>query len=252
MLAPVDLLSTENSVMNEEKLGVNPQQVDDAPSKMTNDPDAASLPQTLEDLLKPFAGNESFYRRLIGVFEKNLAQQLVDIDRMISERNIKELIVLVHTLKGTSGTVRLSPLYRALYDWELKLTQFDVSDVDPANHHYADLGQHISTIAHSELAHIHTLLATSMDNEPQIKTGLKTAPLNETFSLAQLTSEFDELNEHLRQGNLDAIAQCQALQIKLAADKRFTQDLITLCDCVEELDFDSALAHLSKLAAKLT
>ncbi|MCT8986476.1 hypothetical protein [Shewanella phaeophyticola] len=28
-------------------------------------------PTNLEDLLKPFAGNEAFYRRLIAIFEKN-------------------------------------------------------------------------------------------------------------------------------------------------------------------------------------
>ncbi|MGI2169908.1 Hpt domain-containing protein [Shewanella sp. MF05960] len=219
--------------------------------KLSVTPKTTASPQTLEELLKPFAGKEAFYRRLIAIFEKNLAEQLNDINTLIDQHNTRELMVLVHTLKGTSGTAGFSALYRALYDWELKLTQLDASNAEPNTSLYADLGQQITAIAHSELAHIHALLATSTDNQTLTKPEPDTESHNITFSLAQLTNEFDELNQLLRQGNLDAIAQCQALQTKLAADTRLIQELIALCDSVEALDFDTARAQLSSLSTKL-
>ncbi len=206
-------------------------------------------PTTLAELLSPFAGNEAFYRRLIAIFEKNLSLQLLDIKQLAAQRNMSELLVLIHTLKGTAGTTGLASLHLALHDWERTLTELDTTT--EATRCYANVGQHIADIAHAELAHIHALLATSVVDTPLAKTEQST----ETLSLVQLTDELDVLHQHLLRGNLNAVDYCQALQAKLAVNSPLandlTIDLTILCDTIEELNFDDALIRLSALAATI-
>lgn len=212
-------------------------------------PVSGAQPTTLAELLRPFAGNEAFYRRLIAIFEKNLSQQLLDIKQRAAQRNVSELLVLIHTLKGTAGTTGLASLHQTLHNWERKLAALDAITVTSTE--YADLSQAIADIAQAELAHIHALLATSAVDVPIAKTAQST----ETLSLAQLTAELDALNQHLLQGNLNALEHCQALQAKLAVNSPqksdLTIDLTILCDTIEALDFDDALLRLSALSAKL-
>jgi HPt (histidine-containing phosphotransfer) domain-containing protein len=106
--------------MKENKTLVNQYPVDDDVADKCS---SESTNKTLENLLKPFGGNEHFYRRLIKNFETNLDQQLQNLDKMIEQKNTKELFAIVHTLKGSSGSAGLSSLHRALCDWEVTLKQ---------------------------------------------------------------------------------------------------------------------------------
>jgi HPt (histidine-containing phosphotransfer) domain-containing protein len=60
-------------------------------------------------------------RNINKKFEANLDQQLQNLDKMIEQKNTKELFAIVHTLKGSSRSAGLSSLHRALCDWEVKL-----------------------------------------------------------------------------------------------------------------------------------
>ncbi len=202
-------------------------------------------PTNLEDLLSPFAGNEAFYRRLIAIFEKNLTQQLLDIQQLAEQGKVSELLVLIHTLKGTAGTAGLTSLHLALYDWERKLTELDGTTDNTAE--YANLGQHITQLAQAELAQIHALLATSTHVDPIAST----ENASEALSLTQLTAELNTLKQHLLEANLNAVDYCQAVQAKLAKDSPFAPDVIALCQSIDELDFEGALSQLAALLVKM-
>lgn len=114
--------------------------------------------KTLESLLKPFAGNETFFRRVLGVFERNQSQQWTSLENMWAQQNLAEVLTVLHTMKGTCGTIGLSTLFRVISEIE---EQFKdgvyvvkaVGDSSPV-----DLVKHLRSIADDELANIHELL----------------------------------------------------------------------------------------------
>lgn len=229
--------------MTKDKQSVVPQQL----SPPCNDQSVSLTPNTLAQLLAPFAGKQAFYRRLIAIFETNLRQQLSTIESLISQQDITALLKLVHTLKGTSGTAGLPTLHHTLRAWEQFLTQCMQTEAGVELTHYAELGTHISDVAERELKAIHALLATTT-----LDTAIDTATQGtDTITAAQITAELATLKQALLDGNLNAVERCQALQAKLAKDSPFAADIIALCHSVDELDFDSALSQLAVLSVKL-
>jgi HPt (histidine-containing phosphotransfer) domain-containing protein len=227
--------------MTKDKQSVVPQQL----SPPCNDQSVSLTPNTLAQLLAPFAGKQAFYRRLIAIFETNLRQQLSTIESLIAQQDITALLKLVHTLKGTSGTAGLPTLHHTLRAWEQFLTQCMQTEAGVELTHYAELGTHISDVAERELKAIHALLATAtLDTATVIQ-----AP--DAITAAQITAELAKLKQALLDGNLNAVERCQALQAKLAKDSPFAPDVIALCHSVDELDFDSALNQLAALSFKL-
>lgn len=125
------------------------------------DTHAAIEVKTLESLLKPFAGKEIFFRRVLQVFEKNLSQQLTALTDLSVQQNLAEVLSVLHTIKGTCGTIGLTTLFRVISEIE---EQFKggvyvvktIGDCSPV-----DLVKHLRSIADRELAIIHELLETS-------------------------------------------------------------------------------------------
>ncbi|WP_137227213.1 Hpt domain-containing protein [Shewanella sp. MEBiC00475] len=228
--------------MKANKMVANLQQVDESNNKVANNVSSDLENMTLASLLEPFGGNEIFYRRLIRVFEKNLEPQLQNIDLMISQKNIKELLRLVHTLKGSSGTTGLSSLYQYLCNLESKLAGLDTAnEVDILN---SVLGQELRLVAQAELSSIHALLAKDDVNK------LTETSSAADYSVPELTLMLTELKQHLQDHNLKALHITLSLQNKLLGHAHLEPDLTKLCDAVEMLDFETALAALSSLSKK--
>ncbi|KVX03125.1 Hpt domain-containing protein [Shewanella frigidimarina] len=232
--------------MNANKIGVNQHPVDETNKNVANKVNLILGSMTLEQLLMPFGGNDKFYRRLIKVFEKNLQPQLQNIDLMISQKNIKELLRLVHTLKGSSGTSGLSLLYQALCDWEITLTALNATIDNEVDVVFEDCGKQIRFVALAELSNIHALLAKD-DVKKVSDIPLPAAD----YSVEEITLMLAKLKQHLQDSNLKALNITLLLQNKLSGHTQLEHDLTTLCDAVETLDFATALAALSSLTAKL-
>lgn len=223
--------------MNADKKHVNPPKVDSACAQSSDDNGSTNTSMTLDSLLKPFAGNVQFYRRLLTIFQANLTEQLLTIDTLMSLGDSKALLVTVHTLKGTSGTAGFASLHRALYDFELALKQ--LSDSDGLNApHIVNLATHVAAVAHTELNDIHALLATS--NE-------QTVSHTSSASTLGIQPLLKTLKQQLIDNNLDAIELCQQLQANTANNSAIKPELSALIDAVEQLDFSQALHILATI-----
>jgi hypothetical protein len=89
--------------MKENKTLVNQYPVDDIDEDVADKCSSESTNKTLENLLKPFGGNEHFYRRLIKIFEANLDQQLQNLDKMIEQKILRNYLTLCIPLKAVLG-----------------------------------------------------------------------------------------------------------------------------------------------------
>ncbi|WP_350997270.1 Hpt domain-containing protein [Shewanella sp. TB7-MNA-CIBAN-0143] len=194
----------------------------------------------LESLLKPFGVNEKFYRRLLKVFEANLDQQLNNLEQMILQNNTNEILVIVHTLKGTSGTAGLTSIYQALCAWEIKLK--DANSSNAFEILCVELAPQLHSVTQAELSRIHALLAEK---------DVETQHLTVDYSIPELTAMLAELKQHLENNNLEAVNIILNLQNMLANNLLVKHELAVLYDAVEILDFDNALVALSSLSNKL-
>jgi HPt (histidine-containing phosphotransfer) domain-containing protein len=257
--------------MKENKTLVNQYPVDDIDEDVADKCSSESTNKTLENLLKPFGGNEHFYRRLIKIFEANLDQQLQNLDKMIEQKNTKELFDIVHTLKGSSGSAGLSSLHRALCDWEVTLkqaadcanTSTDLStnlsvsaDISPnvsvnngANGFEmlcAELLQQLRFAAQTELASIHALLL-----KPSPIKAAEAPQHTAQYPITELRVMLAVLKLHLEDSNLKALDLTVLLQNRLSEHVTLEHDITVLCDAVEILDFEQALIALSSLEQQL-
>ncbi|MBB1438856.1 Hpt domain-containing protein [Shewanella sp. SG41-4] len=226
--------------MKSTKIAVNQQPLDEIDKHNLNKVSSESDNKDLENLLKPFGGNEKFYRRLLKVFEANLDQQLTNLEQMILQNNTKELMIIVHTLKGTSGTAGLTSIYQTLCAWEIKLK--DANSTNAFEILCVDLVPQLRSVTQAELSKIHALLA-----EKEIEAQRITVD----YSIAELTAMLAELKQHLENNNLEAVNIILILQNILANNLLVKHELTVLYDAVEMLDFDNALVALSSLSNKL-
>lgn len=65
----------------------------------------------VDDGLKRVMGKEKLYTKLLGTFVKTIDGQTVQPDFAVAE--LEETIEKVHSIKGTSGNLSLSPIYDA-------------------------------------------------------------------------------------------------------------------------------------------
>lgn len=70
-----------------------------------------SLGVDVDDGLKRVMGKEKLYIKLFGTFVKTIEGQIVRPDFDISE--CEETIEKVHSIKGTSGNLSITPIYEA-------------------------------------------------------------------------------------------------------------------------------------------
>lgn len=68
----------------------------------------------IEDGLKRLNNNEALYKRLMGTFVKTLKEHYVPVD--FDASNCADAIEHTHAIKGTSGNLSITPLYKAYTD----------------------------------------------------------------------------------------------------------------------------------------
>ncbi|MDP4945741.1 MAG: CHASE domain-containing protein [Alishewanella sp.] len=144
--------------INRHKRIVMEQAINSAEADLPSQP---RIIKTRANLLQRFADNEQFFQRVLQSFESNLAQQLIDLQRAITQQDWAQMLAIVHTLKGTSGTVGLTDLHQLLCQLEHNLKQASVHAEDVATFTMltSELEQQIRTAAANELSIIHQLFA---------------------------------------------------------------------------------------------
>lgn len=232
--------------MKTNKTLVNQHSANEIDENITDKSSSESTNKTLDNLLKPFGGNEKFYRRLISIFETNLAPQLQNLDLMITQKNAKEILGIIHTLKGSSGSCGLSTFYADLCECEAKLKQAYDSNASDFYMLCVNLSQPLRLVAQTELSSIHQLLL----NQSQIKS-TETLSQEAEYSINELKLMLAELKQHLQDFNLKAVDIAVLLQSNRAKRISHKHNLTVLCEAVEVLDFEKALIELSALSEGL-
>lgn len=65
----------------------------------------------VDDGIRRINGNEALYRRLLGSFVKTIKAQYVKAD--FDSTDCTETIEKVHTIKGTSGNLSITPIFES-------------------------------------------------------------------------------------------------------------------------------------------
>ncbi|WP_187424878.1 response regulator [Marinomonas sp. IMCC 4694] len=114
--------------------------------------------KTLETLLEPLSCDAAFYERLLGIFEQNFTHLMLTLQEKIDQKAYQEAAAVLHSLKGSSGTIGLTTLHGVLCEAESQLNQSQqASDATP-NPLFTDLVQRLRNIATHELTLIYPLL----------------------------------------------------------------------------------------------
>ena len=196
----------------------------------------------LATLLKPFGGKEVFYRRLLQVFEANFASQLVSLQEKIAQNDHQEVLALLHSMKGTSGTIGLATLYQTICQLEIQCKQHLDQATSTLNTLYTGLTERIDFIAQRELSDIHQLLA----QQDELKAEVVFTPA--TFSKDDIINMLSPLKPYLEAGNLKALTLAEQLKEKFVGHEQLLIQTGALFEAIEQLKFDHALLELSKLS----
>lgn len=70
-----------------------------------------SLGVDVDGGLNRLGGNESLYKRLMGIFTKTIKEYDVPVD--FDGNNYKDIIEKAHAIKGASGNLSITPIYDA-------------------------------------------------------------------------------------------------------------------------------------------
>ncbi|MCB5225866.1 PAS domain-containing protein [Alishewanella sp. 16-MA] len=197
----------------------------------------------LATLLKPFGGKEAFYRRLIQVFEANFASQLVSLQEKIEQNDHQEILALLHSMKGTTGTIGLSTLYQTICQLEIQCKQQLDQPTSSLNTFYSGLTERIDFIAQRELSDIHQLLA----QQDELKAEVVLTPT--TYSKDDIINMLSPLKPYLEESNLKALPLARQLKEKFVGHEQLLMQTSALFQAIEQLKFDDALLELSKLRA---
>jgi chemotaxis protein histidine kinase CheA len=76
------------------------------------------------------------------------------------------LRALLHTIKGTSGTIGLTSLYQMICDLETQFVKVQAEDVEHCATHAANLAQQLRMAVQIELNSIHQLLPDEISKSP--------------------------------------------------------------------------------------
>jgi HPt (histidine-containing phosphotransfer) domain-containing protein len=69
-----------------------------------------SLGANIDEAMQRFMNNESLYERMLGKFVKNAAE--VEVLTYFDSGDLKTALENAHTLKGVTGNLSLTPLYK--------------------------------------------------------------------------------------------------------------------------------------------
>ncbi|MDP5035892.1 MAG: response regulator, partial [Alishewanella sp.] len=196
----------------------------------------------LATLLKPFGGKEVFYRRLIRMFEANFASQLVSLQEKIEQNDHQEILALLHSMKGTTGTIGLSTLYQTICQLEIQCKQQLDQPTSSLNTFYSGLTERIDFIAQRELSDIHQLLA----QQDELKAEVVLTPT--TYSKDDIINMLSPLKPYLEESNLKALPLARQLKEKFVGHEQLLIQTSALFEAIDQLKFDHALLELSKLS----
>ncbi|MBF0611398.1 MAG: response regulator [Magnetococcales bacterium] len=184
--------------------------------------------------LERLAGNHVLYRRLLCRFARERQDVLIDLDKMVQEKNWQDARHLVHNLKGVAGNLGMEKLFQASDSMENALAQQSMAEYEAVlpslQNHLQEVMKSLAPLLEEE----HTLSdKVVLVDKPKIVSVVEEilGMLEEDFAAAQ--DKLDILRPWLQESEYAPI---------------FRQ----LCHAVGEFDTDQSRMVLEQLLDQLT
>lgn len=192
--------------------------------------------ESAEGVLRRFGGNLVLLRRVLGNFAGDMSNQMARLEQMAKAADTRGVLMQLHTLKGSAGTMGASGLSARAAALEQELKKADETE---AQAFMADTGWLLELgglLARSD-AELKALFAASGDQAQ--------SEIVEVGNGNDWQRTLKQLQELLASGNLLAIERTEALEATVPARCREVYD--DLRRAVESLDFRAARVLSEKL-----
>jgi PAS domain S-box-containing protein len=188
----------------------------------------AGLVEDERSILARFGGNLDLLRRMLHNFQPELSRQLERLLDLAERGELQGVLLVLHTLKGSAGTMGASAFAARVAVLERQLKQTGAEEAVEL------LGQldwaELPVLLQQSVAALQQLFAPAGDILPAIP---------EPMAAANWWRELRELCGLLERGDLQAIERAEALDMQVPAALR--QAFAPFRQAVEALDFTQAL-----------
>ncbi|MDG1580186.1 PAS domain S-box protein [Pseudomonas sp. GOM6] len=200
--------------------------VPDSPTRTPTD-SAGGLIESRESLLRRFGNNRQLLRNMLSSFDTQMSRQLEQLAACATNNDRPGVLMALHTLKGSAGTMGASGLAAEAARWEHSFK------------HSEDSALATPLTDPTWLQGLTTLLASSVRELNEIFTESEpaTSPLPAS-SDNDWISELQHLHDLLASGNLQALEQAQTLAA--AVPENWRDSYSELLQASELLEFEQA------------
>ncbi|MDO6762629.1 transporter substrate-binding domain-containing protein [Agarivorans sp. 1_MG-2023] len=194
-------------------------------------------------------GNSGLYLKLLTKFSISQQQFVEEFEVAVGELDWELATRLVHTLKGNSGNIGALALQDAAAELEAvanSIKQGELGDsFENSVERIQTLLANLATQLHLALGEIALLLPNA--NRPSATDDSSLFDKN----IAQLKSEFAQLNFQLEECDADAVERIDEL-VELAFPEQIKKQLVSINRAAAEYDFEEAAVKLAALQQSLS
>jgi PAS domain S-box-containing protein len=210
-------------------------------------PDNQSLKaEVFNSIINRFGGNQQLYSSLLREFEHSLDEQLKEIEQAINNQAWSDLLLLLHSLKGTSGTMGVINVYQVVAEKEsLIKSQEHATDDSLSIEITTGLVPFLKAMAAESIADIRGMLSDSVDDSAEISL----AEFN--IDKQEIHNRFNQMERYLVAGNLKAFDILDSLQPMIGQVPALRDEWRLLLKACDAMDFEKALEALTVIKDKL-
>jgi PAS domain S-box-containing protein len=202
--------------------------------------------EVFNSIINRFGGNKQLYLSLLQEFEHSLDEQLKGIEHALTHQAWPDLLLLLHSLKGISGTMGVTNVYQVVAEKEalIKAQQHEADD-SLCIEITTGLVPYLKAMAAESIADIKGMLSDSVGDSAEI--GL--VELN--IDKQEIHNKLDQMEQYLVAGNLKAFDILDLLQPMIGQVPALRDEWRLLLKACDAMDFEKALEALTGIKDKL-
>ena len=186
-------------------------------------------------------GNQDLYRNLLIKFYKNHYHDSTIIHNELASGNVKNAQLMIHSIKSIAGNIGAMNLYHIAQDFEISLRKQENTDI--LNHHMNKFTQEMTIVCNA----IETLQKMTNYNNIHVTDSLNG---DHSLNLDHITSILNQLNQSLKEFNMDAIDYL--IQLKpVLHHPQFDNLMQQLENSIRKYDFDTCSHTVQKIGKEL-
>ncbi|MFC1852191.1 response regulator [candidate division CSSED10-310 bacterium] len=208
-----------------------------AREEITLDPRPTSLPGLdVHKIVKRYLGKTHLYWKILGKFKNNHGTFGAELRRTLSEKNIEQAILMVHTMKGVSGNIGAHQLHHDAQNLETALKEKKEAAYQRLTDEVSQSLQQVLESINKLEAQFTTGAAVPVDQQPGDLTQIKTVLLK----LRDLLQDYDSEAARFAQSNKELFVSAGLEK----AVKKLEQAL-------DKYDFEQALNKVEQMISQL-